>query len=196
MSADAAAAEPTMEEILASIRRIISEDDKPAESPAEPDEVLELTEAAPPEPEPVPEPVVEAKSNSQDDIDSLFDDPEPTPESEPVFVAPVEELIIQDWAEPEPEPVRVSAPSPRPVSAPVSDTLMSQSSVSAASSALSRLQSISGTATGLESVGGITVEALARELLRPMLKEWLDTNLPAIVEAQVAAEVARIGRGI
>jgi cell pole-organizing protein PopZ len=191
MSADAAAAEPTMEEILASIRRIISEDDKPAEA-APPEEVLELTEPV------APEPILPKENNSQDDIDSLFDTPEPVAEAAP------EELIVTDWPEPEPEPAPTpapepvyQAPEPRPVvAAPATDTLISSVTASAASSALSRLQSISNSAVGLESVGGITVEALARELMRPMLKEWLDANLPAIVEAQVAAEVARIGRGL
>lgn len=191
MSADAAAAEPTMEEILASIRRIISEDDKPADAaPAE--EVLELTEPV------KPEPVLPKENNSQDDIDSLFDTPEPVVEAAP------EELIVTDWPEPEPEPEPTpvpepvyQAPEPRPVvAAPLSDALISPVTASAASSALSRLQSISNSAVGLEAVGGITVEALARELMRPMLKEWLDANLPTIVEAQVAAEVARIGRGL
>jgi cell pole-organizing protein PopZ len=41
---------------------------------------------------------------------------------------------------------------------------------------------------------GPTIDALARELLRPMLKEWLDANLPGIVEAAVRKEVERIAR--
>jgi hypothetical protein len=36
---------------------------------------------------------------------------------------------------------------------------------------------------------------VVRELLRPLLKQWLDTNLPTIVETQVRAEVERISRG-
>ena len=40
--------------------------------------------------------------------------------------------------------------------------------------------------------GETSLEGLARELLRPALAEWLETNLPAIVERLVAAEVARI----
>ena len=39
-----------------------------------------------------------------------------------------------------------------------------------------------------------TVEGVVRELLKPMLKEWLDKNLPAIVEARVEAELERIAR--
>jgi cell pole-organizing protein PopZ len=41
---------------------------------------------------------------------------------------------------------------------------------------------------------GQTVEGVVRELLKPMLKEWLDRNLPAIVEARVEAELERIAR--
>jgi hypothetical protein len=39
------------------------------------------------------------------------------------------------------------------------------------------------------------MEAMARELLRPMLKEWLDDNLPTIVERLVRAEIERVARG-
>jgi uncharacterized protein len=38
------------------------------------------------------------------------------------------------------------------------------------------------------------VEAMVAEMLRPLLKDWLDANLPAIVEAQVRKEVERIAR--
>ena len=41
---------------------------------------------------------------------------------------------------------------------------------------------------------GPTVDELARALLKPMLKEWLDANLAGIVEAQVQKEVERIAR--
>jgi len=40
--------------------------------------------------------------------------------------------------------------------------------------------------------GENTLDGLVREMLRPMLKEWLDANLPDLVERVVAREVARI----
>ena len=46
----------------------------------------------------------------------------------------------------------------------------------------------------LPFVSGNTVEAMVAEMLRPLLKDWLDANLPAIVEAQVRKEVERIAR--
>ena len=41
----------------------------------------------------------------------------------------------------------------------------------------------------------MTLEALMRDMLRPMLKEWLDENLPAVVERMVEKEISRISRG-
>jgi uncharacterized protein len=45
------------------------------------------------------------------------------------------------------------------------------------------------------AVSGMTIEALAEAALRPMLKQWLDTNLPPMVERLVAREIARITGG-
>ena len=42
--------------------------------------------------------------------------------------------------------------------------------------------------------GDNTIEGLVRELLKPMIKEWLDANLPSIVDEKVEAEVQRIAR--
>ena len=44
--------------------------------------------------------------------------------------------------------------------------------------------------------GGITLEAMMREMLRPLLKDWLDEHLPAVVERMVEKEIARVSRGI
>jgi cell pole-organizing protein PopZ len=45
--------------------------------------------------------------------------------------------------------------------------------------------------------GGPTLEDIVREEIRPMLKAWLDTNLPPLVERLVAAEIERvIGRAV
>ncbi|MEC8534620.1 MAG: DUF2497 domain-containing protein [Pseudomonadota bacterium] len=43
-------------------------------------------------------------------------------------------------------------------------------------------------------VSGNTVEAMVAEMLRPLLKDWLDNNLPGIVQAAVQREVERIAR--
>ena len=44
------------------------------------------------------------------------------------------------------------------------------------------------------ATGGKSVEELAADLLRPMLKDWLDRNLPALVERLVEREIARLTR--
>jgi cell pole-organizing protein PopZ len=69
------------------------------------------------------------------------------------------------------------------------ERLVSEPSASAAAFSFSQLSE----AIAMPAAGR-TLEDLVRELLRPMLKEWLDANLPRIVEAKVAEEVERIAR--
>ncbi|WP_374599472.1 DUF2497 domain-containing protein [Sphingosinicella sp.] len=63
-----------------------------------------------------------------------------------------------------------------------------QARASESFSALSSMR-LRGDGTGPE-----TLEGLVREMLQPMLKGWLDANLPEIVEQMVAREIARITR--
>jgi cell pole-organizing protein PopZ len=174
---DQSSQEPTMEEILASIRRIISEDDAPAEA------------AAPaPEPEAEPEPVEEVAA--EDDVLELTDPIEPP--------APVETMGDIDVYSPEPEPEPAPPPAPAPQPEPiqgfsreeVADNLVGDHAASLAASAFGSLSSAL-----LMPKDGRTLEDVVRELLRPLLKEWLDQNLPRIVEAKVEEEVHRIARG-
>jgi cell pole-organizing protein PopZ len=171
---DQSSQEPTMEEILASIRRIISEDDAPAEP--EP-------EASPPPPEPEPEPI-------EDDILELTDPIMPEPEPEPL--ASVGDIDVYS-PEPEPEPIYTpppAAPSPVFNRDEVAETLVGATASSAAASAFGSLSSAL-----LMPKDARTLEDVVRELLRPLLKEWLDQNLPRIVETKVEEEVQRIARG-
>ncbi|MBI3439329.1 MAG: DUF2497 domain-containing protein [Proteobacteria bacterium] len=150
-------AEPSMEEILASIRRIISEEEQPVAEP-----VLDLTQH-----EPSP-----AVSTADDDI--VFEAVEP---------------------EAAPPPMPVAAPAPAPVHAPVAEavpepTIIAPPTAHAAAGSLARLAG----SLRIADTNGQTVEGVVRELLKPMLKEWLDKNLPAIVESRVEAELERIAR--
>lgn len=162
-------AEPSMEEILASIRRIISEEEQaPAAEP-----VLDLTQAETPAPAPMPAPAV---SHAEDDI---------------VFEAMEEEPAYE---EPAPAP-RAAAPAPTytPPAADAAtpiDSILSQPSASAAAGAMARLAG----SLRIADTHNQTIEGVVRELLKPMLKDWLDKNLPAIVEARVEAELERIAR--
>lgn len=191
MSAEQAQREPTMEEILASIRRIISEEDRPADGDAGGD-VLDLqpptpppVEAkAPPHHEPAPEPVV-ARAPSR-----MFEEPDPLPSR-----ALDDDLMIVEHEaefEPMPEPAPVPAPKPQAPQAEwrpmAQDSLTSEPVANQAAGSLSKLMG------SMFVSSGATLDDVVRELMKPMLKEWLDANLSAIVEAEVAKEIDRIRR--
>jgi len=148
-------AEPSMEEILASIRRIISEEEQPASEP-----VLELSSVEPP---PIDE---------EDDIvfETEYPDPAPVVPPAPESRAPMAAIIETPTAPLEP--------------------ILSQPTANATAGALARL---AGTLR-IADTPNQTVEGVVRELLKPMLKEWLDRNLQSIVEARVEAELERIAR--
>jgi len=174
--------EPTMEEILASIRRIISEDDTPAE-----DEAAE--EAAPPAAAAAPEPLPDLGAFAapiEDDPVALDEDVLELTDRLDDPMDSVEALEMSDL-----EVVAPSAPSFDIQPPPLADDeplVGPPASYSAASSFEALERSI--LMPGL----GRTLEDVVRELLRPMMKAWLDEHLPGIVEAQVAAEVERIAR--
>lgn len=128
--------EPSMEDILSSIRRVIARDEAPGL-------VRELR---------VPE---------ADDILDLQDE--------------------EDLAE--------AAPAP--------EELVSEASADAARQSLEALTAavtpaVAAATVAAPAVGGRTMEDVVLEALRPMLKQWLDANLPALVEAMVAKEISRI----
>jgi cell pole-organizing protein PopZ len=172
--------EPTMEEILASIRRIISEDDAPVADEAETAPAA-TEEPAALEAEPEPQPVAA--------------EPEPVAAAEPEPAAVVEEEALEltekvethgdlDVVTPQAPPA-VAEPEPAPV-----ESLVSESAASAAASSFGQLSA----AIGMPREDR-TLEDVVRELLRPLLQQWLDSNLPGIVQQAVEAEVERIARG-
>ncbi len=187
-----------MEEILASIRRIISEDDAPADTgEATPPAAVEAApaEEEPPvltvvEPEPEPATVF---AEDDDDVLELTERVEPEPEPEPeALLEPAARHSIGDLDVVAPVEARAPAPAPRAavMSAPDDeDSLMSAPAADEAASAFGQLAR-----TVLMPAEGHTLEDVVREMLKPLLKDWLDRNLPSIVEAQVQAEVERISR--
>ena len=193
--------EPSMEEILASIRRIISDDDKEMEAatqeneegPEVKDEVLEEDIGAIAEPVAQPEPAAEVIDDDDDDILDLTDMEAADPE--PLF----EEQAYKE-AEPEPEPeplVSPVSPTPKPQPAPSTPapaTLVSPPQAGEARVSFERLtdklnEDYSELPIGN---GAVTLEGLTRELVRPMLKEWLDQHLPMTVERLVREEIERL----
>lgn len=165
--------EPSMEEILSSIKRIIAEDSEtlvprrgePAPEPeAEPD-VLELTQ-------PLGEP-------------ETMQAPEPEPEPEPISVKEAPAIA----AAPVAPPAR-----PAPAAEDEAGALLSATTEAATRHALAALSRM--VVKPEDPAADNTLEGLVRDMLRPMLKDWLDANLPGIVQATVDREVARIsGRG-
>jgi cell pole-organizing protein PopZ len=175
-----------MEEILASIRRIIADDQdglKPASStppsndkPNSGDDVLDLAELTPsnlPDLDLEHEDVSFRDSDGQIDFDAIPVDEEP--QALPVH-------------KPEPEPPSASPPAGPRAETPA-ETLLSSAANASVSSAFGLLG-----ATVLNN-NARTLEDLVKDLLRPMLKGWLDENLPPLVERLVRAEIERIARG-
>ena len=172
------AQEPTMEEILASIRRIISEDETPGDEAA-----AEIE----PESEPEPEPVL-AAAPAPVELD-LDDDVLELTERAPEPIDSLGDLDLSPPADARPKPA--SAPAPMRALEPVEEGEPLVSAHTAASSASAFGALAQRIAMPRE---GRTLEDVVREMMNPLLKAWLDEHLPAIVQAKVEEEVERIAR--
>jgi uncharacterized protein len=182
-----------MEEILASIRRIIADDDatktppRAAEPPkVEPPPPVQRQAVAPPEPEPVEEPeplastAVEEQSSDIFDLTESMRAPMPEPSPAPQFRT-IDGSSDVDFDE-TPSP-------PRKPNGEERGRLVSKETSAAVDSAFNAL------AQTVLVQNARTLEDLVREMLRPMLKTWLDDNLPGMVERLVRAEIERVSRG-
>jgi uncharacterized protein len=214
-------AEPSMEEILASIRKIISDDqpgkaEAPVQQPA-PRPLQPIAANPTPVVQPVAAPVMQSKPVvEQDDDDDimdlapkpvqrvkapepqmLLDDPipsdvvfdEPVPVQAPAPVAPPASMSKQDELDaimaevefdPTPQPAPAFVAEERLVS-PTTDRMVSTAFSSLASTVLAN--------------NTRTLESLVEEMMRPMIKNWLDDNLPTIVERLIKSEIERVARG-
>jgi cell pole-organizing protein PopZ len=76
------------------------------------------------------------------------------------------------------------------------ETLLNATTVSAMRESLAALAMLSGPGAQPQIVrsGETSLEGMVRDMLRPMLAEWLDQHLPAMVDRLVAAEITRIAR--
>ncbi len=222
MAKAAASAEPSMEEILASIRRIIA-DEPDGKEAAAPKPAPVKAAAAKPEVETMAKPALEDEHISEEDLDKLFaqsgddedepemdvDDADDGDEPEVLDLADVgtvdeaEPLDLVEglkddeaevaFAEPEP-PRRAEPPKAETRARPAPEPEMDEPLVSAAASAT--VQSAFGQLSHtVLAANGRTLDDLVKEMLRPMLHAWLDENLPVIVERLVRAEIERVSRG-
>lgn len=183
--------EPSMEEILASIRKIISEDGEDDAARPEPEddeeEELELDDAAEMDDDSDEEAELELVEEEQEDEEDALDLTDAfTPAAEPESEMDEIEVVEEEMAPPPPPP-----PPPRPVVR--STTRPDERHVVSQGTALAGTSSFAQLASAIESRrGGITVEQLVEELVRPMLREWLDQNLPSMVERLVQREIQRM----
>jgi uncharacterized protein len=233
MTQPAKSQEPSMEEILASIRRIIADDDasKSAPRPAEPPPPAPAAAApapvarpapppqapppapprvAPPEPSldeaeaADPEPMAEVEDQASDILDlteqmaAPMPAPPPAPKPAPQFRT-IDGNFDVSYDDEKPAPqMPPQMPEPR-AALPSEDNpyhgdgrsnqLLSSVTSAAVDSAFNTL------AQTVLVQNARTLEDLVREMLRPMLKAWLDDNLPGMVERLVRAEIERVSRG-
>jgi len=219
MTQPAKSQEPSMEEILASIRRIIADDDasKATQRAAEP------AKPAPPPPAPAKPPVAPRPVHIEPSPPEFHAEPEPSSASlmedgASDILDLTESMAAPSFNEPEPEPAPAPQfrkiegfsdvgfddaepkPAPQPSEAPVvhtmrnggergEDVLLSGATSAAVDSAFNTL------AQTVLVQNARTLEDLVREMLRPLLKSWLDDNLPSMVERLVRAEIERVARG-
>jgi uncharacterized protein len=223
MTQAAKAQEPSMEEILASIRRIIADDDaaktpakaaEPAKPAAAPPRPAAAQPAARP-PAPAPAPPAAGAANSQDDIDAMFgsfDAPDTAPAAEPEPAQPdildLTEAMEASAADPAgfqtidgQADVVFNEAAPPPVANTVTEarrqfqqsmpdrSLLAPSTTAAVDSAFNTL------AQTVLVKNARTLDEMVAEMLRPMLKAWLDDNLPSMVERIVRDEIERVSRG-
>jgi cell pole-organizing protein PopZ len=245
----AAPKEPSMDEILSSIRQIIADDDAAAE-PRRPFQPTVASDNPAPQPVASPEPevaadedepltlsaaqIVEAPPEEADAVsfDAVMADIEEMPENNPEQIVDPDDISFEaspetdeneaeeavsfpsltETEEDEPmaiaEPAAASIPDPVPfppsrrsvaetapmpdptLSSDLAERLLEPTTDAAVRHTFSRITHMP---IGNE---GLTIEALMRDMLRPMLKEWLDENLPTLVERMVEKEIARVSRGL
>lgn len=194
MSEKTSEQEPSIEEILASIRQIISDDDEeetpaPAKKPVvkapekpreKPVEVLELTEEDLIEPE------------DEEDEPAPFDlEMRDRAYQEESIEEPEEEEPEEEYFEPAPPPVeRPRKPVDR---ATVPSDILSSATQSAALGSLAKLAT-KMPINSSRAYDGITLEDIVREMLHPMLREWMDDNLAPMVERTVQKELEKLAR--
>jgi cell pole-organizing protein PopZ len=155
-------AEPSMEEILSSIKRIIAEEGDGGQPRAR----------RAPRPQAVP--LVEESDGGGQRGNAGADEP----------ILELSDPMPEPDSEPEASRLRSRAETPLP-----SDAILSQEAAAASRGALDALSKMM---VKSEAGSDGTLEGLVREMLRPMLAEWLDANLPDMVESMVAREIARI----
>jgi uncharacterized protein len=217
MTQPAKSQEPSMEDILASIRRIIADDDAAKTTPPAPEPARQaprpvapprsFAPPSPPEPVGAPEPEIhpefDAGPSGDEDVEDnaaeildltesmeapSFSQPAPAPTPQFRKIEAFSDVSF-DEAEQKPVMQRAEAPVAHVARDAGEQGLLSNATSAAVDSAFNTL------AQTVLVKNARTLEDLVREMLRPMLKSWLDDNLPGMVERLVRAEIERVARG-
>lgn len=175
--------EPSIEEILESIRQIISED---ADGQAKPAAATTIVQ---PQQKPAPQPTTMAPAA-------------PAKPQQPTAPAAAAPLDLTEKIDPVPLDLKPQKPSPMTIELkdkPMTDeanSLLSAQTADAATESLSKLLA-GNVAIERDEVGRpgkVTLEEMIREMIRPLIKNWLDQNLPALIEKLVQKEVEKLSR--
>ena len=176
----------SMDDILASIRRILNEDEAAAQAAEAPESASDAPAAEAPElPEPPPPRA-------------------PAPEFTPPPIAAPPPIMARSGPEPvELTPDMLVTPPSQAAAAPrmgmddASGLIAPAAAAAAAASVGSLLRAVSSERGSQVYRGGPSIEDVVREEIRPILKDWLDTHLPPLVERLVRAEIERVvNRGL
>jgi len=180
--AKAVTVQEDMDAILAELQARSRPIGEPVQNPAA--DILEMTE------ETEASEVFEPFDLAAADEPGRFEEEEEPRKAQPRRTAAASSAGADDDHIPDPDPQRaVARPAPRPNSHEDNDRLISAATTAAVDSAFNTL------AQTVLVQNGRTLEDLVREMLRPMLKSWLDDNLPNMVERLVRAEIERVSRG-
>jgi uncharacterized protein len=178
--------DPSMDDILASIRKIISDDEARAQ--------VNSQQAASQSGRPAAaSSEAQPRAAGRDDVlmlTDLIEDSQPGADEQPIPLPRIDPAHAAEMPQPSVEPR-------------AEQSLVGSAVVGAASSAFARLNQavqdsvpppVAPDPGPAMSGNGKTVEDLVKEMLRPMLKEWLDRNLPPMVERYVEREIVRLTR--
>ncbi len=220
----AAEKEPSMDEILSSIRQIIADDEGDENSDVKEGEKVEIADNEAAEKDNAN---MEPPANESEETENTDEALELTPEqivadeAENIDFSPADqnesllkdnvdegenpeemELVVPDdvefdetpnqeetAAEEQIKPTSPTLPDPD-LSSDMAEGLLEPATEAVVKKAFKQLGNI-----GFDNKN-LTIEAMIKEMLRPMLKEWLDENLPSIVEKAVRQEVERLSRGL
>ncbi len=150
----------------------------------------------------------------QDDIDAMFDSPvqedneeenddildlvDPVEEENEIVAVDNDESELEPEQEPEIEPEQESETDLKekieeekvPLDVPAGDSIFTQNAAAATEAGFSKLLDN----IAISKVEGITLEDIVKEMLRPMLREWIDKNLPDMIERLVQEELEKLSK--